>query len=84
MKLLIFALFLTIIAPAQLARDTAFTSDMVNFHNHWNTFMREYFGCPKDATDVDQCEPHLGVINYGEYNKVRKAAKKLFHLTEKE
>lgn len=48
------------------------------FHQHYNAFIRAFYGCPKSARDIEECDPRNGIIDYGEFQKAAKAAKKLF------
>lgn len=54
----------------------------VNFERHYDPFVRNLFGCPPlGETTVETCTlPPF--INYGEYQKARIAAIKLFDLKE--
>jgi len=55
----------------------------VDFDIHWNSFIRELFGCPKTGgTDATVCQLQTGHINYAAFLKARREAMKLFDLTE--
>lgn len=60
--------------------------DIQNFDKHWVAFMRDRYGCPnfEDAIDWKNCNPKLGSVNFSEYEKARKIAKRIFDLEDKE
>jgi hypothetical protein len=80
MKVVLSLILLVLLCPAQTGLQDSFTSDVWAFHEHWNAFHREFFGCPKTALRVEECNLSAGVFNYKEYLSARKAAKKLFAL----
>lgn len=56
----------------------AFTHRLVNFHHVYSEFFREYFGCPKTALTVEECDPKLGTVDYAAYLKMNQLAAKVF------
>ena len=82
MKTIILTIMLAVIAPAEIQRDTELTDSIFAFQNHWDKFLRAYFGCPKTAASTAECSVNTGVIDYGEWIKARKEAKKLFKFEE--
>ena len=67
--------------------DTPFEKDfgarLWALHRHYGPLFLKFFGCPKEAAVIDDCHPQLGVIDYAEYGKARKAAMDLFDLQER-
>lgn len=80
MKRFLISMLFVLSSPAQTRSDL--TADLAAFHEHYNVFMRDYFGCPKNAVDIAECVPTNAVMNYKEYRASRKAAMKLFGLKE--
>jgi hypothetical protein len=61
-------------APKPIAPDE-FTQKLIDFHWAFNKFERDYFDCPnQDNCPVDGAHH----IDYGLFNKSRKAAAKLY------
>lgn len=83
MKVVLTLIVLVLLCPAQMSRMEDLTLDIAQFHEHWDTFVRAYFGCPKTAVSTEECNPHLSTFDYKAYLASRKAAKKLFSLEEK-
>lgn len=71
-------LFLTATLPAGDMDTKQFTEDLVAFHEAYNVFFRDYFGCPKGATDSRDCEPARSRINYAAFARAQKFSKKVF------
>lgn len=71
------------VEPLSAAAADDFPEKVVRFHDHWNRFFRAYLGCPKGATDAQQCNPKLGTFDYDEFNKAAKEARALFSLEPK-
>jgi hypothetical protein len=70
-------LFCTVSASAP-APD--FPARLIAFHQLYDPFFRDYFGCAAHETDPSRCDPKTGHMDYAEYSKARKAAMKLFDL----
>ena len=68
------------LAAVPFAEAADFEEHLVEFHAHYNKFVRTYLGCPKKAVDVEQCNRSQGSIDYVEFHKARQAAIKLFQL----
>lgn len=72
-------LVLALMACASTGRDAVpSASDYDDFNLHWGRFYRAYLGCPPHATDVSQCDPKAGSIDYAEFNAAAKFARRLF------
>jgi hypothetical protein len=61
-------------APSTSAMDDR----IVEFHRHWNQFLRVYLGCPKRANDIGECDVKRGAFDYPEFIKAAKIGRKLF------
>jgi len=75
MKALLLTILLLFSAPTPAAEDNL-TPAAVEFDNHWTIFINDLAGCQKDR---EKCNPAYGRINYAEFNKAEKAARRLFH-----
>ena len=54
---------------------------VARFATAHNEFARELFGCPATGELLrDSCNPDLGIIDYGKFNRARKLASKLYSL----
>lgn len=81
MRTIVVAFVLAFATTAQVV-DTQLTDDIHNFHKHWDKYIRTYFGCGQEAHSTAECNPALATIDYAEWIKARKAAKKLFKFVE--
>lgn len=75
MKAIVVALVLLFTTPTPAAEDN-FLEQVVVFDKHWVLFLNELAGC---STPNAPCDPRQGHINYGEFAKAEKAARRLFH-----
>lgn len=50
------------------------------FNQHWDKFLRAYLACPPEVGTERDCKPALGRIDYPEFQRAEKAARKLFDL----
>lgn len=57
---------------------------LYDFTHEYNNFVRSYFGCPKDTTQVSQetCRVNAGILDLKQYDKTRRLASKLFNFTD--
>lgn len=77
-------LFFATAAPLSAAKSNPEAEDqIVSFNEHWGKFFREYFGCPKQARDFEECKPTLGIWDYPEFMKAAKAGRELFDISKK-
>ncbi len=53
---------------------------LVHFHEHYDPFLRKYFGCPPAARQVTECDPKSGSVDYHEFTQACREAIKLFAL----
>jgi hypothetical protein len=74
-------LWLALFVAVQLARAEDFTDRLIDFHRHYDRFMRDYFGCPAEAVTPAECRPQLGSLNRREYGAARAAAARLFDMS---
>lgn len=56
---------------------------IVEFHRHWEKFLRAYLGCPSWATNIKECDLNRGLWEYPEFVKAAKAGRELFDLEKK-
>jgi len=57
---------------------------ILEFEKYWDKFLRGLFGCSGvGEMSLENCKPQMGKVDYGLWNKSRKAAMKLFELGEK-
>lgn len=78
------ALILFLLAAPTIAAPTLeLGQKLARFHQHYDRFMRAFFGCPKGAVSIDECSPNQGTIDYGEFNRAARDAEPLFGLERK-
>jgi hypothetical protein len=49
-----------------------------DFNNAWVAFLKEWYHCPDELTDLKDCKPALGSINYKAWSAASKKASALF------
>lgn len=79
-------LALVVVLSAQTVQDD-FTLKVINFERHWGKVILDLTGCRPEAAlhyDPALCDANRRTLNYAEYGKARKAAIRLFALTEEE
>lgn len=77
--------YMTFLPSAASAPVTLLDAEaLYDFTREHNDFVRAYFGCPKDTTEVSEktCSPHAATLDLRQYARVRKLAAKLYHLNE--
>lgn len=73
------AIALVFCAAAAGAPDTpGFLQDLERFNAAFNSFFRSYFGCPRDARQLEQCRPAAGYVDMRAYKTAAKYAAKVF------
>lgn len=83
-KLIIIFVAIVVVLWQPVASASIAPSTLVDFHKHYDAFVREYLGCAPDAADIRDCHPGRGTFDVKEWLAARNAAKQLFDLRDKE
>jgi len=79
----VLAVLILLAIPMASADSNEFAWNTAMFAKEWDLFLREYFGCPQDETNIlAECMPQKGTFNNKQFSKVRALAKKVFDFKE--